>query len=351
MKLGDTITLPSLEVELYRSEVGHIRHRLRAGGTVSITGIGSCRISPRKTESTYTLSNGETILVVSRKVPLPPHAIDGVLLSVGSAFTWIHHRGLTDFLGRWNADRKAVRDDIRKSWERTFVLSPLPRTGTPTIGLRTPQLGALYALAAHWSLYSSAATIVMPTGTGKTETMMAGLVGFAEGTSLVVVPSRQLRAQTVEKLLGLGLLRHLGVLNDAARNPIVGVLEHRPKQVEDIAFFQDCDMVVSVVNTVAQGTAADQAAAIVERVSCLVLDEAHHVAARSWSQLRDQFLKTRTLQFTATPFRRDAQPVDGKIIYNYPLHRAQADGYFRKIHFHAVYPLREPRLFSNAAES
>jgi len=41
------------------------------------------------------------------------------------------------------------------------------------LGLRAPQIGALHALHAHWSVTDSIATIVMPTGTGKTETMLS----------------------------------------------------------------------------------------------------------------------------------------------------------------------------------
>jgi superfamily II DNA/RNA helicase len=37
------------------------------------------------------------------------------------------------------------------------------------------------------------------------------------------------------------------------------------------------------------------------------------------------------LQFTATPYRNDGQHVDGRIIFNYPLVRAQQEGYFNKI--------------------
>jgi hypothetical protein len=44
------------------------------------------------------------------------------------------------------------------------------------IGLRRPQLGALHAIHAHWSTSKEVATVVMPTGTGKTETMLATLI-------------------------------------------------------------------------------------------------------------------------------------------------------------------------------
>jgi hypothetical protein len=43
-------------------------------------------------------------------------------------------------------------------------------------GLRPPQVGSLHALAAHWTVDQSSALIVLPTGTGKTEVMIASLL-------------------------------------------------------------------------------------------------------------------------------------------------------------------------------
>ena len=95
-------------------------------------------------------------------------------------------------------------------------------------GLRPPQVGALHAIGAHWSLYHQPATIVMPTGTGKTETMLSVLAAYARKPMLVVVPSDALRAQTVRKFLTMGLLRQLGVLAPEAGNPIVGIVNKVP---------------------------------------------------------------------------------------------------------------------------
>src|SRR4029077_3271411 len=48
---------------------------------------------------------------------------------------------------------------------------------------------------------------------------------------------------------------------------------------------------------------------------------------------KQQFEKKQVLQFTATPFRTDGKRVDGRFIYTYPLAKAQAEGYFRRINF------------------
>jgi superfamily II DNA or RNA helicase len=43
------------------------------------------------------------------------------------------------------------------------------------------------------------------------------------------------------------------------------------------------------------------------------------------------------LQFTATPFREDGKPLDGKIVFKYPLKKAQDEGYFKPIQFEQVW--------------
>lgn len=63
----------------------------------------------------------------------------------------------------------------------------------------------------------------------------------------------------------------------------------------------------------------------------LLIDEAHHVTATTWSRLREHFAGKPTFQFTATPYRNDGQHVDGRMIFNYPLAKAQEDRYFSKI--------------------
>jgi superfamily II DNA or RNA helicase len=73
--------------------------------------------------------------------------------------------------------------------------------------LRRPQVGALYAALAHATRSSSTATIVMPTGTGKTETMLAIEVCQRIKCLLVVVPTDALREQVANKFRSLGVLK------------------------------------------------------------------------------------------------------------------------------------------------
>jgi hypothetical protein len=64
---------------------------------------------------------------------------------------------------------------ILSSWTDAFRYIEEDPNGR-RIGLRSPQLGAVHAIHAHWAVSESTATIVMPTGTGKTETMLSILI-------------------------------------------------------------------------------------------------------------------------------------------------------------------------------
>jgi hypothetical protein len=117
-----------------------------------------------------------------------------------------------------------LREAARASWRTgiSYVTELEQAEGLPgRLGLRRPQIGALHAIAAHWSLSEEPTIVVMPTGTGKTEVMVAVAVESKGNRILVVVPTDALREQTAGKFHEYGLLRRLGVVVNAS-NPVVG---------------------------------------------------------------------------------------------------------------------------------
>jgi superfamily II DNA or RNA helicase len=158
---------------------------------------------------------------------------------------------------------------------------------------------------------------------------------------LVVVPTKALKGQTVSKFLTLGILPKFGIVSDQVRTPIVGVLDHRIQEESQLEIFDRCNVVVAVVNSIGSGSSIPFLGRAAERCSHLILDEAHHVAAASWTRLKTAFKGKPILQFTATPFREDRSPLGGKAIYNYPLSKAQVDGYFKPIKFVGVFEVEQ----------
>lgn len=335
------IALPAIDLGPIKLRVGQVHCVLRPKETAQVTSEDTIQISARKKLPVYTLANGDKVTITSQKKHTRPTGMDGLLLrGTDGRLSWLSHK-LTDALNKeiektgWAgvlAKRAAQWDGVVTY--KTEVQNP---DGSVNEGLRPPQMGALFAIGSHWSLFNSPATIIMPTGTGKTETMLCALAAFIRTTVLVVVPSDALRSQTARKFLTFGLLRQLNVLHPDAPNPVVGVLTKVPKTTEDLEIFKRCNIVIATMDAVSDKAAQPLWEELAALVGILIIDEAHHIGAKGWNDFRNAFANKRVLQFTATPFRRDGQLVDGQVIYSYPLRMAQADGYFKPITFEPVY--------------
>jgi len=304
-------------------------------------------VSPRVREPVYEIESGERILVTKRRVTDRPPGIDGILRETSRGLRWQSHRLIdsssTEGVPNWGD----IAATARESWvdRVAFRAEREDQEYGARAGLRPPQLGALHAIGAHWAIEKSPATVVMPTGTGKTETMLASLVAYdtGPGPTLVIVPWDLLRVQTARKYVTLGLLRDLQVLPEDAINPVVGIIGRGAKRVEDLQELTGCNVLIATASALGVHTELEVLQSLAATCSALIIDEAHHVAASSWARLRDAFRGKPIVQFTATPFRRDGRLVDGKVIFNYPLAAAQRDKYFKPICFAPVYELAPER--------
>jgi superfamily II DNA or RNA helicase len=188
-------------------------------------------------------------------------------------------------------------------------------------GLRKPQLGALHALLGHFLSPTDIATVVLPTGTGKTETMLSAMIAGKCRKLLVTVPSSALRNQMFGKFKTLGVLKDpkFGVVGDGALYPIVGVVNSAFDTVEELnSFIAQCNVVITTMQII-DAAPHDQQDVYVSAFTNVFVDEAHHIVAESWRKFADRFPKNQLIQFTATPFRNDGQRLEGKVIFNYPL--------------------------------
>lgn len=230
--------------------------------------------------------------------------------------------------------------DVYQSWQNHLFSFNLDDPETKMPGLRKPQLAALYAALGHLVVAPTAtATVVMPTGTGKTDTMLALVIAARMCRTLVLVPSDALRAQLVNKCAEMRTLRNIGVVSDTARNPIVAAIDSKLSETQ-VTELVNANIIVATPQALLQFEEA-ALSALVNICSHLMIDEAHHVVAASWNRIKTAFKGKPCIQFTATPFREDGLALAGKIIYNYPLRDAQLDGYFKAIEFH---PVREYNL-------
>ncbi|WP_374718037.1 DEAD/DEAH box helicase [Neobacillus sp.] len=230
------------------------------------------------------------------------------------------------------------KSEILESWKVSYQ-EKVSRSQEEA-GLRLPQFGALSAIRAHWATSNSPATIVLPTGTGKTETMFATIISERISTTLIIVPSNLLRQQIYEGAKNFGILPKLGMITEDCIYPTTLLYKAKVSNEDEktlVNALEISNIVVSTPKMIKKMPSAilDK---IVELVDVVIFDEAHHIVAPEWKKVRERFLEKKILQFTATPFRNDGKKIDGKIIFNYGLTLAQKAGYFKPIDF---YPIQE----------
>lgn len=220
-------------------------------------------------------------------------------------------------------------------------------------GLRAAQLGAIYSLLSHWSLSNDVATVVLPTGTGKTETMLClSLVERARRT-LVIVPTIDLKTQISEKFQSWGMLKTLNIIPSDSPYPKILVLNRILDKDEDIHVILDSEVVISTPAFFAR-SADEMLPKFSGLFTHVFFDEAHHIAAAEWQKLKCIFKNSKIVQFTATPYRNDRQPIEGKVVYNYPLSQALKDKCFSKISLISIderHPKKKDKVIANAAMS
>jgi superfamily II DNA or RNA helicase len=231
-------------------------------------------------------------------------------------------------------------DDIRKSWKNSLNLFPEEVNKEGKIlkkGLRTPQLGAYYRVLSHWCVSRDHGIIVLPTGVGKTDTMITIMVGCMCERILVVVPSIALRDQIAGRFSELGVLPKYNLISKSAKKPKVTIQEHRFESLSEIdRVCRSANVIITTASLFAKFPDG-HLERLASNCSHLFLDEAHHTQApKTWAKIQNAFRSKPALLFTATPFRNDEKALHGDLIFNYPLSKAQKEGYFTRIEQHPV---------------
>lgn len=228
--------------------------------------------------------------------------------------------------------------EIAQSWDGHFHFNKAQNAtefSDEKHGLRSPQIGALHSIIAHLECGEDEnGIIVMPTGTGKTETMLSFMVAHQCIRTLVVVPSDALRSQIAKKYGTLGILKNIGVVDKETNLPKVKAITGL-KPFSDWKAIMEQNVIVTTMASVAK-LEENIVRKLASEIDFLIIDEAHHSKADTWSNFISFFPGRKVLLFTATPFRNDGKRLDGKILFNYSLRKAQEEGYYKPIKFHPI---------------
>ena len=194
-------------------------------------------------------------------------------------------------------------------------------------------MGAIGAVLGHFSIRQEPALISMPTGTGKTAVMTALCFVLRANKVLVVTPSHLVRNQITEEFETLDVLRKNNLLAPDSPAPRVYQLKQiidTPAQWQEI--LAGHDVIVAIPGTLHKiedlvGTLPAEAFDLV------LVDEAHHSRADSWSFILAHFAAAKHVLLTATAFRSDKKDIKARLVYNYRLKQAYEDGLFSRIEY------------------
>lgn len=226
---------------------------------------------------------------------------------------------------------------LPRSGERVFQASrselrlALP-SGNKSGGLRKPQVAAIWAAAGHLSQRNATdAQLVLPTGTGKTAVMTALPFMLRAERPLIIVPSDLIRRQVSREFSTLRVLRSENVIDSDVQHLNVKSVTSRLKSFNDWEALASYDVIIATPQCVSphyRGVSLPPASYI----DLVIVDEAHHSASATWSELLDGIAAKKVL-LTATPFRTDGKRLRGEIVYWYSLAEAIADGIYTPIDF------------------
>jgi hypothetical protein len=142
--------------------------------------------------------------------------------------------------------------------------------------------------------------------------------------------------RAADPFTSLGVLFEAGTLVEGFLCPAVGIVHKSlktPSQVDELA---DAANVIVATAAVLSRSTDEAVSRLAARCDAVYFDEAHHVPARTWREIGQAFADRQVVQFTATPFREDAQVIGGRVAYAYPLRLAQERGYFAPINYRSI---------------
>lgn len=197
-------------------------------------------------------------------------------------------------------------------------------------GLRNAQIGAIHAISSFFTIHKNkAAIIVMPTGSGKTAVLMMAPYVLESSKVLIVTPSIMVRGQITEDFHNLKTLCNATAFNENVKKPTIYELMHTYSQ-EELRNIIDSDVIIATPICALSLSENEEAR---NQFDLVLIDEAHHVPAKTWEQILINMSTAKHILFTATPFRLDKKEIKGDMIFTYPLSMAYSEGIFGEIEY------------------
>ncbi len=198
--------------------------------------------------------------------------------------------------------------------------------------LREPQVEAYKALYDYFKAGNKTAIIQIPVGCGKSGIAAIAPFGIAKGRVLIVAPNLTIKEGLFESLDVTNrqkcFWRKRNILTEEAMigGPFATTLD-----TGNISVCEKSHIVVSNVQQLSTNPEKWLKKFPRDFFELIIVDEAHHSPADSWKKVVEHFGDARLINMTATPFRGDAQEIEGDLVYRYPFKKATFKGYIKRV--------------------
>ncbi|MDR7909368.1 DEAD/DEAH box helicase [Bacillus velezensis] len=206
------------------------------------------------------------------------------------------------------------------------------KTAQPSIldnkGLRRAQKDAYIKICNHFLLDKSKnhAVAILPTGAGKTGVMGLAPYGISRGRVLIITPQLVIKDHVLDSLDPSSpdnfWLKH-GVFEDYSDLPKV-VEYDKETFMEELEESNIVILNIHKLSTRYRNSLLKKVES--DFFDMIIIDEAHHSPAETWSKALEYFKDAKVLKVTGTPFRTDRKQIEGQVIMNYRLGKAMKEG-------------------------
>lgn len=203
--------------------------------------------------------------------------------------------------------------------------------------LRDPQQEGHSAAVEHFAAGGGRAVEQLPVGCGKTGLITLVPFGCANGRVLIIAPNLTIRNQLVDAFDVTSpncFYRKSAALMDLRQGPWVAALNANA----NLSDLDDAHVAVTNIQQLGAGGGRWLNSLSSDYFDLIIVDEGHHNVASSWQGVFGRFPGAKVLSLTATPFRGDDQPVEGEVIYRYPITKAMRRGFIKHIQASNVAP-------------
>ena len=233
---------------------------------------------------------------------------------------------------KWLFSKQALDAWVRSNIPLEQFFMKTPAHIEENLQLREPQVEAYRELYEYFKSGQKTAIVQIPVGCGKSGIAAIAPFGVAKGRVLVVAPNLTIKEGLFEFLDVTNrqkcFWRKRGILTEEVMigGPFATTLD-----TGNLSVCEKSHFVVSNVQQLSTNPEKWLDRFPHDFFDMLIVDEAHHSPAESWRKVREHFGAARVINMTATPFRGDAQEIEGDLVYRYPFKKATFKGYIKRV--------------------